>query len=155
MPFIAIDSPEMVTSLWRHMTTGILVFVLTLLRFLLHRYVKMLPTPSSGMAWADWLATMVRHLFNILILIMVASGIGMAYLGGLFPVIFGGHGELPPDLEALPLHAIHSYTAMMLFAILSLHIGGAFFHQFILRDGLLSRMGFGRKESGEKAGESP
>jgi hypothetical protein len=27
--------------------------------------------------------------------------------------------------------------------MLALHIGGAFFHQFIIRDGLLSRMGWG------------
>ena len=143
MPLIAVDSPEMITSLRRHMMTGITVFVLTLSRFVLHRYVKMLPTPSSGMAWADWLANAVRHLFNVLILTMVASGVGMAVFGRLFPVVFGGQGELPANLATLPLHTIHRYTAITLFAILSLHIGGAFFHQFIRRDGLLSRMGFG------------
>ena len=52
-------------------------------------------------------------------------------------------GRRRDHLDALPLHAIHRYTAITLFAFLALHVAGALFHQFILRDHLLSRMGFG------------
>ena len=62
--------------------------------------------------------------------------------GGLFTVVFEGVGPLPANLDALPLHAIHRYTAITLFAFIALHVAGALFHQFILRDHLLSRMGF-------------
>lgn len=143
MPHIPVDSPEMIASLRRHMSTGLMVFVLTLLRFVMRRNAKRPPSLSSGMPWADWLAVVVHRLFDVLILTMIASGITMSYLGGIWQVVFGGHGQLPASLDALPFHAVHRYAAMGLAAMLALHVGGALFHQFILRDGLMSRMGFG------------
>lgn len=142
MPHIPVDSPEMVASLRRHMSTGLLVFFLTLLRFVMRRNSKRPPALSSGMAWADGLARIVHLLFDVLVLTMISSGIGMALLGGLFPVVFAGSGHLPESLDTLPLLAIHRYAAIALFLIFILHVGGALFHQIILRDGLLSRMGF-------------
>ncbi len=142
MPLIPADSPELVDSMRRHMSAGLLVFVLTLLRFVMRRNAKKPPVLRSGMAWADWLARATHRAFDVLVLLMIASGIGMAFSGDLFPVVFEGIGHLPANLDALPLHAIHRYTAITLFAFLALHIAGALFHQFILRDKLLSRMGF-------------
>lgn len=142
MPLIPVDSPEMIDSLRRHMSAGLLVFVLTLLRFVMRRNAKKPPVLSSGMPWADWLARATHRLFDVLILTMIASGVGMAFSGGLFPVVFEGIGHLPGNLDALPLHVIHRYAAITLFAFLVLHIGGALFHQLILRDNLLSRMSF-------------
>ncbi|MFT3848581.1 MAG: cytochrome b/b6 domain-containing protein [Propionivibrio sp.] len=152
MPTIPADSPELVDSLRRHMSAGLLVFVLTLLRFVMRRKAKKPPVLSSGMPWADWLARATHRVFDVLILTMIASGVGMALAGGLFPVVFEGVGRLPADLDALPLHAIHRYAAIALFALLALHVAGALFHQFILRDHLLSRMGFGvfRARAGSK-----
>lgn len=143
MPLIPADSPELVDSLRRHMSAGLLVLVLTLLRFVMRRSAKKPPVLSSGMAWADWLARATHRVFDVLILLMIASGVGMAFSGGLFTVVFEGVGPLPANLDALPLHAIHRYTAITLFAFIALHVAGALFHQFILRDHLLSRMGFG------------
>lgn len=142
MPHISVDSPEMIPSLRRHMSAGLLVLVLTLLRFVMRRNARKPPVLSSGMPWADGLARATHRIFDVLILLMIASGVGMAWLGGLFPVVFGGIGELPANLEALPLRTFHRYTAIVLFALLALHVAGALFHQFILRDNLLSRMGF-------------
>ena len=143
MPHIPVDSPEMIAALRRHMSAGLLVCVLTLLRLVMRRNAKKPPALSSGMFWADWLARATHRAFDVLILTMIASGIGMAISGDLFPVVFEGIGHLPTNLDALPLHAIHRYTAITLFAFLVLHIGGALFHQLILRDHLLSRMAFG------------
>ena len=142
MPHIPSDSPEMIASLRRHMSTGLLVFFLTLLRFIMRRNSKRPPALSSGMVWADRLARMAHRLFDVMVLTMIASGIGMAWRGGLFPVVFNGIGHLPADLDALPWHTIHRYAAIVLFLLLLLHLGGALFHQVILRDRLLSRMGF-------------
>lgn len=142
MPHIPVDSPEMIASLRRHMSAGLLVCILTLLRFVMRRNARKPPVLSSGMVSADWLARATHRVFDVLILTMIASGVGMAISGDLFPVVFEGVGHLPANLDALPLHAIHRYTAMTLFAFLVLHIGGALFHQLILRDNLLSRMAF-------------
>jgi cytochrome b561 len=62
MPHIPADSPEMVASLRRHMTIGFLVFVLTLLRFIMRRHAEKPPALSSGMVWADWLASGVASI---------------------------------------------------------------------------------------------
>ncbi|MDR3220406.1 MAG: cytochrome b/b6 domain-containing protein [Candidatus Accumulibacter sp.] len=135
------DSPEKIDALRRHMSTGVLVFILTLLRFVMRSNTRKPPPLSSGMAWADWLARAVHRLFDVLILTMVGSGVSMALLAGLPRVVFLGYGRLP-DLNDLPLLAVHRYTAMILFAFFLLHLGGAFFHQIILRDNLIARMGF-------------
>ncbi|MDR0578751.1 MAG: cytochrome b/b6 domain-containing protein [Candidatus Accumulibacter sp.] len=134
-------SPEKIDALRRHMSVGGLVFVLTLLRFVMRGNAKKPPVLSSGMAWADWLARAVHRAFDALILAMVGSGVGMAILAGLPRVVFLGYGRLP-RLDDLPLLAVHRGAAIALFALLVLHIGGAFYHQFILRDGIFSRMGF-------------
>ena len=79
MPLIPADSPELVDSLRRHMSAGLLVLVLTLLRFVMRRSAKKPPVLSSGMAWADWLARATHRVFDVLILLMIASGVGMAW----------------------------------------------------------------------------
>lgn len=150
------DAPEKIDALRRHMSIGGLVFVLTLLRFVMRRAAKIPPPLSSGMPWADWLARAVHRLFDALILIMIGSGAGMALLAGLPRVVFLGYGRLP-ELSELPLLTVHRYTAITLFACLVLHVGGAFFHQFILRDGLFSRMLFPlrfREQKTEDGGRS-
>jgi cytochrome b561 len=148
-------SPEKIDALRRHMMTGGLVFVLTLLRFVMRRRAERPPALSSGMAWADALARAVHRLFDATILVMIGSGVTMAVLGGLPRVVFFGRGPLP-DLESLPLLAVHRWTAAVIFAMLVLHAGGAFFHEFILRDRLLARMGVSlplKSEGGREKGE--
>jgi cytochrome b561 len=141
------DSPEKIDALRWYMSTGGLVFVLTLLRFVMRSNTQTPPPLSSGMAWADWLARAVHRLFDVLILTMVGSGVGMALLAGLPRVVFLGYGHLP-DLNSLPLLAVHRYTAMVLFAFFLLHLGGALYHQIILRDNLIARMGFSLRRIG-------
>ena len=144
MPLIPEASPEKLTALFRHMSTGGLIALFVSLRLVLRPNVKR-PVPlSSGMPWADRLASITHPFLDVLVVVMLASGIGMAILSGLPAIVFGGHGSLPVRLDTLPLHAIHSFTAKVLIATLGLHISGALYHQFFLRDGLLSRMGLGR-----------
>jgi cytochrome b561 len=40
---------------------------------------------------------------------------------------------------------VHGIVAKLLMLAIALHIGAALYHQFVRRDGLLSRMGFGRR----------
>jgi cytochrome b561 len=50
-----------------------------------------------------------------------------------------------PVSEALAdvLKPVHKFSAFGLAALVGLHVAGALKHQFIDRDGLLARMGFG------------
>ena len=140
MPGIREGSPEKVDALRRHMSVGILVFLLTMTRLCVRNKARRPKSLSSGWAWADWLARAVHRLFDGLILTMIASGLGMAILGGLLPVVLGIHGTLPVSLDALPLHTLHRTIGIVLGGLLALHVGGAFYHQIILRDGLIWRM---------------
>ena len=82
-------------------------------------------------------------LFNIVILGMIASGIGMTVLSGAGPVIFGGEGALP-DFWKYPPRVPHGIGARLFLALLVLHAGAALYHHFVRRDGLLQRMWFSR-----------
>ena len=87
-------------------------------------------------------AQMVHLLFYVVILGMIASGIGMIALSGAAPLIFGGNGALLPDFWKYPPRLPHSIGARLLLALLALHVGAALYHHFVRRDGLLWRMWF-------------
>lgn len=137
-------APAKLPALMRHMSVGALVLLCSLLRWRLGRK-KARPEPlSSGMPWADRLAFLVHRSLDALVLVLVGSGLCMAILGGVPSAVLAGQSQLLAELDLLPLHAVHVYAARLLFALLLLHAGGALYHQFILRDGLLSRMWFRR-----------
>ena len=73
------------------------------------------------------------------------SGVAMSVLSGLPAIVFQGVGSLPADFNALPPRAVHGIVAKLLMLLIALHIVAALYHQFVRRDGLLSRMGFGRR----------
>ena len=75
---------------------------------------------------------------------MAGSGVAMSVLAGLPGIVFGGVGSLPVTFDALPPRAVHGIVAKPLMLAIALHVAAALFHQFVRRDGLLSRMGFGR-----------
>lgn len=127
--------------LLKHMLAGVLVLVLTLLRlFIRPRTQRPAPAPS-GIDWADrWLMPLVHRIFDALILLMIVSGVGMALASGLPEIVFFGRGSLPQSFDTLPLHTLHVLAARILAAFVALHVAGALYHQFVLRDQLLSRM---------------
>ena len=135
--------PEKVSALIRHMTVGMLILLFTCFRFFVRRKKTRLISLPSGMVWADWLASVVHRLLNVLVIVMVGSGIGVALLSGVPDVVWGGQALVLGNFEELPLFMLHRITALILFAALALHAGGALYHQVLLRDGLMSRMWFG------------
>ena len=135
------SDPGKVFLLLKHMLAGALVLALTLLRwFIRPRTARPAPAPS-GIDWADrLLMPLVHRIFDALIVLMIISGVTMALASGLPQIVFAGHGSLPESFDALPLHTLHVLVARVLAAFIALHVAGAFYHQFVLRDGLLSRM---------------
>ena len=141
MPRLSNADPAKVTALIRHMSAGGLVLLFASLRIFVRHKARRPPALPSGMPWADRLASAMHPFLDALVIVMIGSGIGMAVLSGLPAIVFSGHGHLPARFDTLPLHFVHAMTARMLVAALVLHVGGALFHHFILKDGLLSRMG--------------
>ena len=136
--------PGKAFALLKHMMAGGLILVLTLTRLFIRPKTRR-PAPAlSGIAAADRLIPVVHRIFDVMALIMVGSGIVLAavnHLHDIVPgIVFGGHGQLPSSYHGHLIHLLHVGTARLLAAIVALHVAGALYHQFILRDGLLTRM---------------
>jgi cytochrome b561 len=52
---------------------------------------------------------------------------------------------LPADFWVFPMRPVHYVISRLLMALIALHVVAALYHTFILRDGLLRRMWFGRR----------
>ena len=135
------SDPGKVFLLLKHMLAGALILALTLLRlFIRPRTRRPAPAPS-GIAWADrLLMPLVHRIFDGLIVLMILSGVGLAIASDLPQIVFFGHGHLPESFDALPMHTLHVLAARVLAAFVALHVAGALYHQFVLKDRLLSRM---------------
>jgi cytochrome b561 len=127
-----------------HIPLAVAILLLTLFRVVWWWLFDRKPRPVQGSpAWQEWLAWATHVAFYIVILGMVASGIGMMVLSDAAPDIFAGSSTLPDFNDFLP-RVPHGLGAFLLVALLVAHIGAALYHHFIRRDGLLRRMWFGR-----------
>jgi cytochrome b561 len=52
---------------------------------------------------------------------------------------------LPANFDALAPRQAHGALAEILLLAIALHIAAALYHQFVRRDGLFARMGFGAR----------
>ena len=134
------SDPAKPFALLKHMLAGIAILGLSVARMIVRAKAPRLAPMSSGMAWADRIVPLVHRVFDALVLLMVGSGVVMALASGLPETVFLGRGALPERIDPVALHALHVFVARLLAAVLALHVAGAFYHQFILRDGLISRM---------------
>jgi cytochrome b561 len=136
-------APEKLTLLRVHMLMGVSILVLMVLR-LVARLTTEHPAPAStGNALLDHLAPWVHWVLYGLVFVMAGSGIGMAARAGLPEIVFSGIGSLPENFHAFPQRAVHGIVARLLMLTIALHVVAALYHQFVKRDGLLSRMGWG------------
>ena len=139
------SSPDKIDALRGHMIAGGLILLLTLLRLAV-RLKTAHPAPAStGYALLDRLAPATHWALYGLVLLMAGSGVAMSVLAGLPGIVFGGVGSLPVNFDALPPRAVHGIVAKLLMLFIAMHIAAALYHQFVRRDGLLARMGFGRR----------
>lgn len=129
-----------------HMAMNIAVGVLILVRLLVRFTTRKPPPATTGNAWLDRLRLSVHVLLYIAVLSMVSTGLGMAAMGDLLDVVYGGAG-FPPDFNfhELAPRAGHGFFAAVLMVLIGLHIAGALYHHFVLKDRLLARMWFGRR----------
>lgn len=140
-------APEKLDSLKGHMIAGGIIFLLTLVRLVTRLSTAHPPAASTGMAWADRVAPLMHWVLYALVLIMAGSGIAMSVAFDLPSVVFGGAGSLPPDFHAATARAVHGAASKLLALMIVLHLAAALYHQLVRRDGLLSRMAFGRRDA--------
>ncbi len=128
-----------------HVPVAVAALVLTMLRIVWWWRFDRKPDPvAASPHWQERTAQAVHVLFYVVILGMIASGVGIVALSGAAPMIFGGEGAPLPDFWKYPPRLPHGIGARLLLALLVFHAGAALYHHFVGGDGLLRRMWFSR-----------
>ena len=95
---------------------------------------------------ANRLAPIVHYGFYVLVVLMAGTGFATALAAGLPEIVFAGSGApLPKSFAAYPTFQAHFWLASVLVGLIVLHVGAALHHQLVQRDGLLRRVGLGRR----------
>ena len=149
MPHIRRNTPDEGWVAWHvSIGTAILFFIIVRIGFRIARPVPLIPSTPK---WQQALASLTHLTLYLLILVMCGLGWASASYYG-WPVMLFGIIPLPHLVakgNALGHTAgdIHDILLYVLLAPIALHIAAAFYHQYILRDGLLRRMWLGSAAS--------
>lgn len=136
------SDPAKIDALKGHMTIGITILILTIVRIIWRRTSEQPEHATTGNPLMDKLGVAAHYTLNILTLLVALSGVGIAIQAGLPDIVFNGQGTLPEDFHDLLPRLAHGIFVKLLAALVLLHIIAAFYHQFYLKDGLFSRISF-------------
>jgi len=129
-----------------HVTLGVLILAFTMVRLLV-RASTAKPAPLvSGKPLMDKAAVGIHHLLYTLTFVAGLAGLALAYKAGLFGFLYQHSGTLPRDFDDFAAHGVHGLAAYALLGVAILHAAGALQHQFILKDGIFSRMSLRSKD---------
>ncbi len=126
-----------------HKWAGVTILLLSFVR-LAWRITHRPPADVAMPGWQARAAHATHHLLYALFFIVPLVGWAYSSAAG-FPIVWFGVLQLPdfvPVDKALAeaIKPWHERTALLMAALVLLHIAGALKHQFIDRDGLLDRM---------------
>jgi cytochrome b561 len=141
-----------ILSLGLHMTLGFLTLVVMVVRVIARRRLPQPVHVTAGSAFFDWIGRAVHYALYVLVFLMAVSGMSLSLQSGLIPIVFGGSGSpLPADFYEFNARMLHGFIGPALLILVGLHVGAVLYHQFILKDHLLARMGYGKSQSKELA----
>ena len=130
-----------------HNSLGILIFLLAIFR-VCWRWINIRPKPLASKKILIKLATFIHILFYVIFFVMPLSGYLLTNLQGDVVSFFGTH--LPEILERnrdmkRVVHSIHDLLGNVVLAMLALHVVGALYHHYWLKDNTLKRINFFNK----------
>jgi cytochrome b561 len=137
-------SPTKMTLYSLHKSTGVLIFLLVILRFSWRAWNPAPQLPKSLNPWHHRLAKLSPLTLYSLMFLMPVSGIMLSQAAG-YPInvydIFSLPVFLSKNLDLSKAAATaHKYGAFLLIGVLTLHVSAAFYHHFILKTNILKRM---------------
>ena len=150
--------PRKLDILVWHMSGGMFVLVLMILRVIIRIWSARPAIATIGSPLFDQLASIAHKSFYVLVFLMIATGWST---GWLISGVFQPNGESLPDTFAVfPTFRAHAVLATLLTILIAVHIAAALYHQFVLKDGLFRRMWFGERtivpaEKVESSGHRP
>ncbi len=140
-------APEKLFYLKIHMSMGIVILLLMLIRLITRFFTSKPPHADIGNVLFNKLGVATHYLFYLVVILMGGSGLATANMAGLPAIIFGGSGEaLPMSFDMFPPRKAHGALAVILMLLIAGHVLAFLYHQFIRKDGLFSRMWFGRRQ---------
>lgn len=140
------SDPGKIDALRMHMIVGLIIGVLLLTRVITKLRTQQPAHAQTGSSFLDKAGIWAHWAFYVVILVIVASGMGTAAFAGLIEIVFQGSGApLPANFDDVPPLDVHEFGAAILFLLVLAHVAAALYHQFWLRDGLFSRMWFGNR----------
>jgi len=141
------SAPEKIDALRGHMVAGVAILLLMLVRLGVRLGTRRPAPATTGKPLLDRLARATHWAFYLLVLLMAGSGIATSVQAGLPGIVFGGSGAPLPESFSIYLpRTVHGFVAGVLLALILLHAAAAPYHQFVRRDGLFSRMWFGKRQ---------
>ncbi len=144
---MAMDDPAKVEGAAGHMTIGLIIGALLVIRFLIRYFSTSPPHAETGNAVLDRIGALTHWVLYALVFGLVASGLAFAVGGEFIGLVSGAPIEfLPADLGEWATRKAHGLFGTLLLLLLVLHISAALYHQFFLQDGLFSHMWFGRRQ---------
>jgi len=135
---------QRLTLLARHKSVGITILFLALLRLLWRSLNPVPPLPTTLKPYERKLAHITHALLYALLIAQPLSGWMLSSARG-FPVSWFGFFTLPdlvPKNKALyeALMTTHGVLALLLIAVVTVHVAAALKHHFWLKDDTLRRM---------------
>lgn len=138
--------PNKLDILVWHMSGGMVVLVLMILRLIIRIWSARPATATTGSPVLDRLAPIAHVGLYVIVFLMIASGWST---GWLISGAFQPNGEpLPGNFAVLPTFQAHAVLAMLLAILIAAHVAAALYHQVVLKDGLFRRMWFGGRSIG-------
>jgi cytochrome b561 len=140
------SSPQKLEALRAHMIGAGVILTLMMVRLAIRLRSARPEGATTGNPVLDRIARVSHLAFYGLVAGMIATGLATALLADLPAIVFGGSGApLPASFAVFPTRVIHGLIAKIFVALIAVHATAAFYHHFVLRDGLLKRMWFGRR----------
>ena len=133
-------------SLKMHMTVGLVILVLMLVRLLVRIKTQKPPRADIGHPALNKMAVGAHHMLYLVVVAVAVSGVGISIAAGLPEIIFGGSAApLPADFNDLLPRKAHGVLVLVLKLLIAGHLLAALYHQFVRKDSLFSRMWFGKR----------
>lgn len=139
------SDPMKLEALRSHMSGGAAILLLMLVRLFVRTRTAKPADADTHSSFFNRLAWWSHRLLYVAVIGMALSGLIMALETRLPWIVFAHEGRLPPTFWAFPIRWVHYGFSRLLMALIALHVAGALYHTFILRDHLLRRMWFGRR----------
>jgi len=131
-----------------HMIFGLAVLGLLIIRLIVRWTTKRPAWASAGNKYFDWVGELTHFGLYFLTFAMAITGIVLADNRGILARTFGiGSTPTPGSFGrgGFSLGSLHEGVWILLFLLILLHVGAALYHQFFVKDNLMGRMWFGKK----------